>query len=163
MTTEAIMQRKKGVTRRHWKDKYAALFHRGDLFMGWDRSPRNGGKPIALCRVKRNPYKERLEDMNERHFRLEGGTMYWKDREEFIYKLGGPGTVMWVLEFEIIEVAGEDPDSTTFHQKARTKKCRTTRTTRGRSSSSSSPRKRKPSTGRSSRSRKKRRGRGGRG
>lgn len=47
MTVNAFLSGSKTVTRRFWKDKYAAKFHAGDIVDAYSKSPRNGGKKIG--------------------------------------------------------------------------------------------------------------------
>lgn len=105
MTVAAFLAGKKTVTRRFWKDKYAAKFHTGDIVDVYDKSPRNGGKKIGCIRLLKDPYKQKLSDMPDEHFEREGGTMYWKDKAEYIsmMQLAGNGKTPWVVEFEKLD------------------------------------------------------------
>jgi hypothetical protein len=58
---------------------------------------------IGRIMIVRDPYKEPLNLMTEEHFQREGGTRFWKDRDEFIQCMGGPEAVPWVIEFKVIE------------------------------------------------------------
>ncbi len=99
-TTGAFLAGKKTVTRRFWKSEYAAKFHIGDIVDVYDKSPRNGGKKIGHIRLTRDPYKQKLRDMPDDHFEREGGTMYWRDRIDFICCMGGLDVEPWVIEFK---------------------------------------------------------------
>jgi len=99
MTTEAYQDRSKTETRRFWKAKHAAKFKPGRVFMGITKDFRAGGEKMHPARVV-FCHPERLGDMSEDSFLREGGTRYWRDREDYIDCMGGPDKVPWVLAFE---------------------------------------------------------------
>ena len=101
-TTGAFLSGTKTVTRRSWNVKYAEKFHAGDIVDAYDKSPRSGGKKIGWIRLTKTPYRQRLSDMPDDHFEREGGTMYWKNKQEFIEMMGGETKELWVVEFEKI-------------------------------------------------------------
>ena len=49
---------------------------------------------VVFCRP------ERLGDMTQDSFTREGGTRYWRDREDYIECMGGPDLVPYVVRFE---------------------------------------------------------------
>jgi uncharacterized protein YqfB (UPF0267 family) len=51
-TTPQLLAGKKTVTRRDWSDKYARQFRAGDLVQVYDKSPRAGGKRVAVIEIK---------------------------------------------------------------------------------------------------------------
>ena len=102
-TSPAVLDGSKTVTRRFWNDPYARRFKAGSVHQAWDRSPRTGkGRRIGEILITRTPYKELLGLMTEEHFQREGGTRFWKDREEFIEYMGGPARIAWVVEFKLL-------------------------------------------------------------
>lgn len=50
-TTSALLAGRKTVTRRGWDASYAKRFKPGMLVQAYDRSPRNGGKRVAIIRI----------------------------------------------------------------------------------------------------------------
>lgn len=54
-TTPALISGHKTCTRRDWSERYARTFHKGDYVRAYDRSPRNGGKPVAIIRLTCDP------------------------------------------------------------------------------------------------------------
>lgn len=98
-TTEAYADRSKTETRRHWKDSHAKKFKPGRAFMGTTNLYRAGGKPIHAARVV-FCRRERLGDISEESFQREGGTRYWRDRDEYIKSFGDPDDEVYVLRFE---------------------------------------------------------------
>src|SRR4030042_739988 len=99
-TSEAFLAGTKTVTRLFWKDRYAAQFKAGEICQVYDKNPRAGGKRIGLLRITRTPYRECIDEITEEHFRREGGTRYWRGREECIEAMGGILCAPWVIEFE---------------------------------------------------------------
>ena len=98
-TAEAFADGSKTETRRFWKPKHAAKFTPGREFMGITKDFRAGGERMHAVRVV-FCRQERLGDMSEDSFIREGGTRYWRDREDYIDCMGGADLVPWVLRFE---------------------------------------------------------------
>lgn len=44
-TWPALVAKSKTVTRWDWDEDYARRFHKGDIVLAYDRSPRLGGRP----------------------------------------------------------------------------------------------------------------------
>lgn len=103
-TTYALLSGKKTVTRRDWNDNYAKRFREGMLVDAYDKSPRFGGKKIAVIRLTKTPYKQKLADMPDNHFEREGGRLYWGNKVEFIACMGGSEKEYWVVEFELVKI-----------------------------------------------------------
>lgn len=99
MTSEAYADRTKTETRRFWKSRHAAKFKPGVEFMGITKDFRAGGERMHPSRVVFCK-PERLGDMSQDSFEREGGTRYWRDREDYIDCMGGPDLVPYVLRFE---------------------------------------------------------------
>jgi hypothetical protein len=71
-TTPAMLAGAKSVIRCPWAAKTAARFHAGDLVAGCERSPRAGGRPLALLRLLADPIREPLADMPDTDYVAEG-------------------------------------------------------------------------------------------
>jgi uncharacterized protein YqfB (UPF0267 family) len=97
-------RKRKTVTRRFWKDHYARRFKKGTVHDAYDKDPRYGGKKIAEIQITKDLYKEKLDKMTDSHFKREGGTMYWKNKQEFIKMMKARGDEPWVVEFKVIRV-----------------------------------------------------------
>lgn len=98
-TTKALLAGKKTVTRRFWDDRHAAKFRKGMAVQAWDRSPRAGGKCVAVIELTENPYRERLRNMPDGDLEAEGGL--WESKEEFVGLMGGPDAEPWVVRFRV--------------------------------------------------------------
>jgi hypothetical protein len=59
-------------TRRDWNPEYARRFHKGDLLAAYNRSPRIGGKQVAIIRLKADPYLESTADAPPEDYAGEG-------------------------------------------------------------------------------------------
>lgn len=103
-TTQALIDGVKTVTRRMWKKSHAKKFYEGQIVDAYDKLPHAGGKKVATIRITRQPYVQVLEDMPDDHFEREGGTLYWKDKNDFIDAMGGIRQDYYVVEFELVEV-----------------------------------------------------------
>ena len=112
-TTPALLAGEKTVTRREWSEKFAARFHEGDLIQAWNRQPRfRGAEKLAIIRLTRTPYLERLCDIPAEDWFSEGfeylqgigATVnqftprdfweHWKTQTDSLY----------VVRFELVEV-----------------------------------------------------------
>ena len=102
MTSEAFADRSKTETRRFWKESHAQKFRPGVQFMGLTKDFRAGGERMHVAEVVAC-YQQPLGDMSEDAFIAEGGTRYWKDREEYIEVMGGEEKIPWVLVFKHVE------------------------------------------------------------
>ena len=100
-TSEALLKKKKTVTRRTWKNKYASQFKVGDRCVAYNKNPRLGGKPIAIIQIT-DIYKEKLKDMPVSDLKNEGGL--WKTKKEFIELFDSPEQVVWVIRFEVARI-----------------------------------------------------------
>ena len=54
-TVAPLLAGRKTCTRRVWAPRHAALFHAGDTVQAFDRSPRDGGRRVALIRLTADP------------------------------------------------------------------------------------------------------------
>jgi len=104
-TTPQLLNGLKTVTRRDWSATYASLFRAGDLVQAYDKNPRVGGKRVAIIRLTKDPYKERLGDITDAEEKAEGGM--WGSAREFIdaFCTGAgvtPDHKIWVIRFELI-------------------------------------------------------------
>ena len=102
-TTPALLAGAKTVTRRGWKPEYAARFKAGDFILAYDRSPRVHGMPVALLRLTRTPYFERVSQMPDSDFEAEGLKALGWTRQMFEQWRGTTGA-LWVVRFEVIEL-----------------------------------------------------------
>lgn len=107
MTSEALLEGKKSVTRRDWKPSHMANWQRWYdegkcVHDAYDRIPIAGGSKIAEIRLVERPYWEPLEDMPEEDLEAEGGMV--DDLENF-YELIGlpPSRKVAVVRFELVE------------------------------------------------------------
>jgi hypothetical protein len=55
-TTPALLAGSKCVTRREWDKKYAESFEAGEYVQAFDKSPRAGGKCVAIIELTQKPY-----------------------------------------------------------------------------------------------------------
>jgi len=117
-TAPAVEARVKNVTRRAWKDEYAAKFHKGDICQAYTKSPRFQGKRICNIRLTREPYTEPLPLMPLDHYDKEGFE-YLHAHQDLISQSGwekfgdcsmdhfllwrSTPVVLWVVHFDYIE------------------------------------------------------------
>lgn len=109
-TTPALLARRKTVTRREWTPEYAAGFHPGDLVAAYNRSPRNGGRQVAVLRIQ-SVILESTIVMPDSDYEAEGfvylagrrigkhdasweGFRQWRNDDED----------MWVIRFDVVEI-----------------------------------------------------------
>lgn len=125
-TTPALLAGRKTVTRRDWSPDYGRLFRAGDIVIAYDRSPRNGGKPVARLRLTADARLEPDADAPDADWEAEGFAWFW-EREIARADRDDPGSVpagaiadrvswegfaawrraggrSWVIRFEVIEV-----------------------------------------------------------
>ena len=62
-TLKPLLEGVKTVTRRAWKSKYAARFHKGDMVVAYDKMPYHGGNRAALLKLTCNPYLESTKNL----------------------------------------------------------------------------------------------------
>ncbi len=102
LTTEALLNGQKTVTRRFWDDTFAIRFKKGDLVKAYSKLPFAGGNPIAIIRLTDDPYKEPLSIMTDAEEKAEGGL--WGSAAEFVEMMGGPEKTPWVVRFKLKEI-----------------------------------------------------------
>ncbi len=93
------MRGNKTVTRRDWKDKYAAQWKKGDVFAGVSKLRSKDAQLLGFATIAEDLYKQPLRDMPDDHFYREGGNEYWSDLDEFVRIMGGYDKEFWVIEF----------------------------------------------------------------
>ena len=71
-TTPAVKAKIKTCTRRDWDDNYAKTFKAGQHLMGYDRTPRVGGKPFQEIVLTMAPYKEAYCQVPDSDWEAEG-------------------------------------------------------------------------------------------
>ena len=103
-TVPELLEGKKTVTRRLWKDKTLKSWQRfwdeGRLeHQAWDKTPRvKGARQIGTITLTHRPYLEQLGDMSKLDLLLEGGMC--KTLPEFWELVGGDeDTVVTVVRF----------------------------------------------------------------
>ena len=87
-TTGALLQGRKTVTRRAWKDSTFAIWCRAfdmDRFEhdAYDKLPSAGGHKVGTIRMTCRPYKERLKDMPAADVKAEGTGRYLTSGYDF--------------------------------------------------------------------------------
>ena len=111
LTTHALLAGRKSVTRRDWPEKYAQQFKVGSLVQGYDRSPRNGGKCIAIIRTedsRREPLSRLMEDPAYGREELVKEGNLWPSVKEFVALFGEPKHGDLVrLQFSLVEIKGQ--------------------------------------------------------
>lgn len=113
-TTPALISGNKTCTRRDWDPDYAARFRKGDEVIAYDKSPRQGGKPIARLRLTDDVRLEPDADAPDSDWIAEGfqwfqntyGSRLKNGRD--VSKHGfntwrQSGGSSWVIRFEVIE------------------------------------------------------------
>lgn len=118
-TTPALLAGAKTVTRRDWNPAYAAGFRRNDLVAAWDRSPRFGGRPVAIIRLTADPVREPIGYMMDLDYDAEGfrwlhdhldqisvsgrrrfGSFGWDEFETWRRSL----VDLWVVRFKLVTI-----------------------------------------------------------
>lgn len=115
-TTPAVRAFQKDVTRREWKDNYAARFEAGDLLYALNKQRRFGGEPFGLIKLTQKPYYESEFDMPDRDYEGEGFGFLdrhpeykpprWAgiDLRAYFEESRREGAYVWVVRFEIVEI-----------------------------------------------------------
>jgi len=99
-TSQALLEGKKTVTRRDWKDRFTFLMEEGDRLQAWDKLPRcKGAKKIGELRLTRKPYKQWLHEVTDEDEIKEGGL--WGSGKAY-QKAMGKDRELWVIEFELL-------------------------------------------------------------
>lgn len=97
-TTKALLDGTKTVTRRCWSDNYAKRFRKGDIVQAYDKSPRVGGKRVALIRLLKTPYRQDVSELTEEDVLKEGAL--WASLLDFAMALSCKKP--YVVEFEVL-------------------------------------------------------------
>lgn len=116
-TTPALLAGRKTVTRRDWNDGYAQRFRKGDLVQAYDRSPRYGGRRVAVIRLTVDPYKELTNDVPATDWEAEGfaylteigATPGGRTPDDVWDSWRDDPTDLWVVHFELVEVTAQKP------------------------------------------------------
>ena len=98
-TIEPLLAGLKTNSRRFWSDSYAQKFHKGILVQAYDKSPRCGGKRIAIIRLTAELYRQKLSKMTDEDEIKEGGL--WGSAKAYIEFMGGPDREPYVVEFKL--------------------------------------------------------------
>jgi hypothetical protein len=110
-TTPALVAGHKTVTRRHWDEAYAHRFKAGDDVVAYDRSPRQGGKPVARLRLTQDVRLEPDADAPDSDYDAEGFAFLYEapgkfrsfTREDFAAWREEGGS-SHVVRFEVLEI-----------------------------------------------------------
>jgi hypothetical protein len=97
-TTTALLEGKKTVTRRDWKDRYARTFHKCDIEQAYDKNPRCGGKKVAEIMLTAEPYRQWLHEVTDEDEIKEGHL--WGSGKAYQEAMG-EDRKLWVIEFEL--------------------------------------------------------------
>lgn len=116
-TTPALLAGQKTVTRRDWEPAYARRFHKGDIVLAYDRTPRVGGKQVATIRLTTDPYFERGCDTPHDDWEAEG--FAYLESKGITLKGVQPTAIwrgwkattdgLWVIRFEVVLAACAQP------------------------------------------------------
>lgn len=99
-TTQALLEGKKTVTRRDWKDRFVFLMEEGERLQAWDKLPRvKGAKKIGEIRLTRKPYKQWLHCVTDEDEIKEGAL--WGSGKAYQEAMGRDRE-LWVIEFELV-------------------------------------------------------------
>jgi hypothetical protein len=71
-TTPALLAGSKCVTRREWDKKYAESFEAGEYVQAFDKSPRAGGKCVAIIELTQKPYLQGTDELVPDDWQNEG-------------------------------------------------------------------------------------------
>ena len=75
-TTPALLAGRKTVTRRTWTPGYAAGFEAGDMVQAYDKSPRNGGRRVAIILLTADPDWAPMRLIPDADYEAEGFRFY---------------------------------------------------------------------------------------
>ena len=114
-TTPALLAGAKTVIRQPWTEQKARQYRAGMLITAYDRSPRHGGRPLAILRLTSDPELQPLSDMTEADYEAEGWHWLHEHRDLMPRWITGsdfspqafdawrqrPGSV-WVVRFDVI-------------------------------------------------------------
>jgi hypothetical protein len=78
-TSAALVCGRKSVTRRQWAPRHAARFKRGDEVWAYDKTPRVGGKPLAIIRLTEDASFQADRDAPDSDWEGEGFAFYWEN------------------------------------------------------------------------------------
>ena len=108
-TTPALLAGRKTCTRRDWMADYAQRFTVGELVAAYDRSPRAGGKQVAVIRLTADPILS--NELPAKDWAAEG----FDYLEEIGAKVNGNTPLQlwdawfktkpyqWIVRFEVVE------------------------------------------------------------
>ena len=117
-TSPAVKARRKGVTRRDWKDSHAKKFRPGDLVIADDGDLRYGGKSFGIVRIV-SLHKEPIADMPDSDYEAEGFAYLFENPHlvpkscpidvspEGFNAWRDSGAVYYTVRFEIVELYQE--------------------------------------------------------
>lgn len=109
-TSNAFLAGRKKVTRRDWSREYAARFREGTVHLGYNRSPRVGGRKAGDIVITKSSYPERTCDIPDEDFELEG-LAYMEEKgmlikgrtpREFFDNWRSSRDVLFVVRFDLV-------------------------------------------------------------
>lgn len=111
-TTPALLAGRKTRTRRQWKLRYAQKFHAGDLVTAYNKSPRIGGKPVAIIRLTKDPYWTNTHKLTDVDWEAEGfaylstigATINGKTPSQFWDDWIKAWQLLSTIDFELVEI-----------------------------------------------------------
>lgn len=116
-TTPALLAHEKTVTRRAWKPQHAAKFHAGQLVDAWDKSPRYGGKKVAVIKLVQDPYQENSAAIPKEDFKAEGFDYLLMNMtrgetanhvDDIVDNWIRHPHLLWVVRFELVSILKPD-------------------------------------------------------
>ena len=115
-TTSALLAGRKTCTRRDWSPQYARQFREGDLVDAFNRSPRHGGKKVAVIRLTSVTF-ENTRDMPDSDYEAEGfgylteigAKVNGATPDELWAEWRGVWRGMYVVRFKVLDNEHERP------------------------------------------------------
>ena len=111
-TTAALTSGNKTCTRRNWSDDYARMFRAGTKCQGWDRSPRIGGRQVAVISLTRDAYAQSTGSMTEADYEAEG--LAWMEQtgklirgktpRQFFEDWKAADELVYVVRFQLMQL-----------------------------------------------------------
>ena len=111
-TTVALLAGRKTCTRRQWTRRHALQFRQDEIVQAWDKSPRAGGRRVALLQLLSSPVldpavpesdweAEGVAFMEEHRLTLFKGATPRQVWESWARPNGTAG--LWVVRFKLME------------------------------------------------------------
>lgn len=115
-TTPALLAGVKCVTRRDWDKDYAESFRADEYVQAFDKSPRAGGKCVAIIQLLRAPYQQGTDELCARDWMDEGfaylqqiGAKCGRSMPHEIWENWRlTPTIKWVVPFKMIRTIDQN-------------------------------------------------------